>query len=160
MSIIYTRDNYTFPLLIYVFCVLSCTTAQGGATIKEQTTEQQSAVVNQTDRTTSGGTISISTAGGNIQPQPQAAKQKMTQLIIKFRNADFDPSRIAYVQELSRDAQTQIIYLRPMSGGAHVFRVVNVSATTQLATIIQQLSKRPEILYVEQDRIMQHQKVQ
>jgi hypothetical protein len=56
MSIIHTRDYYTFLLLIYVFCVLSCTTAQGGATIKEQTTEQQSAVVNQTDRATSGGT--------------------------------------------------------------------------------------------------------
>jgi hypothetical protein len=64
------------------------------------------------------------------------------------------------VQELSRDAQTQIIYLRPMSGGAHVFRVMDISDNAQLTTVIQRLSKRPEILYVEQDRIMQHQKVQ
>jgi len=103
---------------------------------------------------------SNSTAGGNIQAQPQAARRKMAQLIIKFRNADFDPSRIVYVQELSRDAQTQMIYLRPMSGGAHVFRVMDVSDNAQLTTITRHLSKRPEILYVEQDRIMQHQKVQ
>ena len=103
---------------------------------------------------------SNSTAGGNIQPQPQAARQKMAQLIIKFRNADFDPSRMTYVQELSRDAQTQMIYLRPMSGGAHVFRLMDIFDNAQLTTIIRHLSKRPEILYVEQDRIMQHQKVQ
>lgn len=103
---------------------------------------------------------SNSIAGGNIQPQPQAVNQKMAQLIIKFRKADFDPSRIAYVQELSRDAQTQIIYLRPMSGGAHVFRVMDISDNAQLTMVIRRLSKRPEILYVEQDRIMQHQKVQ
>jgi hypothetical protein len=93
----------------------------------------------------------------NIQPQPQAAQQKMTQLIIKFRSADFDPTQGDYLQKLSRDIKATLVYLRPMSGGAHVFRLGNVSATTQLATIIQQLSKRPDILYVEQDRIMKHQ---
>ena len=97
---------------------------------------------------------------GNIQPQPQAVQQKMTQLIIKFRNADFDPAQGDYLQNLSRDIKAILVYLRPLSGGAHVFSLENVSAATQLATIIQQLSKRPEILYVEQDRIMQHQKVQ
>ena len=109
---------------------------------------------------TSCSTTSTSIAGDNNKPQPPVARQKMAQLIIKFRKADFEPSRIAYVQELSRDAQTQMIYLRPMSGGAHVFRVMDISDNAQLTTVIQRLSKRPEILYVEQDRIMQHQKVQ
>jgi len=45
MGVIHTGKYYTFLLLIYVFCILSCTTAQGGATIKEQTTEPQSAVL-------------------------------------------------------------------------------------------------------------------
>jgi hypothetical protein len=58
MGVVHTGKYYTFLLLIYVFCILSCTTAQGGATIKEQTTEPQSAVLNQTDRATSPGTIS------------------------------------------------------------------------------------------------------
>lgn len=81
----------------------------------------------------------------------------MTQLIIKFRNVNFDPAQGDYLQKLSRDIKATLIYLHPMSGGAHVFSLGNVSATTQLATIIQQLSKRPEILYVEQDKIMKHQ---
>ena len=45
MGVVHTGKYYTFLLLIYVFCILSCTTAQGGATIKEQTTEPQSAVL-------------------------------------------------------------------------------------------------------------------
>jgi hypothetical protein len=33
----------------------------------------------------------------------------------------------------------------------------NIDDAKQLAAIIQQLSVRPEILYVEQDKIMKHQ---
>jgi predicted glycosyltransferase len=99
-------------------------------------------------------------SGDNGQSQPQGSPQKMAQLIIKFRKADFDPSQNDFVQKLSDKAQTPIIYLRPMSGGAHVFRVMNIADDTQLKTIIQKLSKMPEILYVEQDRIMQHYQVQ
>jgi hypothetical protein len=57
MSVIHTKGYYTFLLLICVSCLLSCSTAQGGATIKEQNTETQSTVANQTDRATSGTTI-------------------------------------------------------------------------------------------------------
>jgi hypothetical protein len=84
----------------------------------------------------------------------------MQQLIIKFRDPNFDPAQDDYLQELSRDTQTQLIYLRPMSGGAHVFRVMDTSDNAQLITVIQRLCKRPEILYVEQDKMMRHQKVQ
>jgi len=45
MGVIHTGKYYTFLFLIYVFCILSCTTAQGGATIKEQPIEPQSAVL-------------------------------------------------------------------------------------------------------------------
>jgi hypothetical protein len=58
MDVFHTGNYHNLLLLIYVFCILSCTTAQGGATIKEQTREPQSAVLNQTDRGTSPGTIS------------------------------------------------------------------------------------------------------
>jgi hypothetical protein len=126
--------------------------------MKEQTIESQSAVVNQS--ATSPETRSNSTAGGNIQPQPQAAKQKMTQLIIKFRNVNFDPSQGDYLQKLSRDIKATLVYLRPMSGGAHVFRIMDISDNAQLTMVIRRLSERSEILYVEQDRIMQHQQVQ
>jgi predicted glycosyltransferase len=103
---------------------------------------------------------STGTTGDNGQTQPQGSSQKMVQLIIKFRKADFDPSQNNFVQKLSLETKTTIVYVRPMSGGAHVFRVMNITDDTQLKTIIQKLSKRPEILYVEQDRKMQHYQVQ
>jgi len=95
--------------------------------------------------------------GNNIQPSPAMQKMRMAQLIIKFRNNVPEPSKIAFVQELSRDAQATLFYVRPMSGGAHVFRVDNISSAAQLAEVIQRLAKRPDVLYVEQDKIMQHQ---
>ncbi len=99
-------------------------------------------------------------AENNIGQQPLPSKLQMQQLIIKFRDPNFDPAQDDYLQELSRDTQTQLIYLRPMSGGAHVFRVMDTSDNAQLITVIQRLCKRPEILYVEQDKMMRHQKVQ
>jgi hypothetical protein len=103
-------------------------------------------------------TTSNSTARDNIQPQ--VVKQNMAQLIIKFRQTDFDPSQGDYLQKISLDIKATLIYLRPMSGGEHIFRVVDISDDVQLLKLIRRLSTRPEILYVEQDRIMQHQKVQ
>jgi hypothetical protein len=79
------------------------------------------------------------------------------QLIIKFRNNDFDPSQADFVNDLSRTANAALVYVRPMSGGAHVFRVENISNTAQLTEVIQRLSTRPDVLYAEQDSIMQHQ---
>ena len=83
----------------------------------------------------------------------------MAQIIITFRKTDFDPSQIACVQKLSYYAKTPMIYSRPMSGGAHVFCVVDVSENAQLEAVIQRLSGRPEIIYVKQDRIMQRNQV-
>jgi hypothetical protein len=43
MSIIHTRQYLAF-LLVIIFCILSCTTVQGGASMKEQTIKPQAAV--------------------------------------------------------------------------------------------------------------------
>jgi hypothetical protein len=93
----------------------------------------------------------------NILAQPAVHKQPTAQIIIKFRNESFDPSQAAFIQELSRNAKATLVYLRPMSGGAHVFRAENIVLPDELTEIILRLSKRPDVLYVEQDSIMQHQ---
>ena len=98
--------------------------------------------------------------GDNRQSQSQDSPQKIAQLIIKFRKTDFDPVQNNFVQKLSHEARTTIIYVRPMSGGAHVFRVMNIADDAQLKAVIQKLSEMPEILYVEQDIIMQHYQAQ
>jgi hypothetical protein len=137
MHIIHIRGYYTVLLfLICALCLLSCTTVQGNAAIKEQPPQPQT------------------------QPQPQAAKLGMTQLIIKFRNVNFDPSQGDYLQILSRDIGATLVYLRPMSGGAHVFRVMDITGNEQLTAVIRRLAERADILYVEQDSIMLHQQMQ
>lgn len=90
--------------------------------------------------------------------QPQQSIKKPAQIIIKFRNNVSDPSKPAFVQELSRYAQVSLFYIRPMSGGAHVFGVENISDTAQLTKVIQLLFQRQDVLYVQNDRMLRHQK--
>lgn len=85
-------------------------------------------------------------------------KLRTAQIIIKFRDNTLDPSRPDFIEKLSHDARAKLVYVRPMSGGAHVFRVGDSAESEQLNEVIQRLSKRPDILYVEHDAIMRHQK--
>jgi hypothetical protein len=104
---------------------------------------------------TCGLTLNCATAN-DIQQQPSMEKLRTAQIIIKFRNDALDPSRPDFIEGLSRDASAKLVYVRPMSGGSHVFRVKDITESEQLSKVIQRLSKRPDILYVEQDAMMQH----
>ena len=79
------------------------------------------------------------------------------QIIIKFSDSVTDPSEQNFLKSLSRDVHAELSYLRPMSGGAHVFTVANVPDEEALKEIIKRLSQRPEIIYIQQDRIIRHQ---
>lgn len=79
------------------------------------------------------------------------------QIIIKFRDNITDPSNQIFLKGLSRDARAKLSYLRPMSGVAHVFTVADVPDEEALKEIIKRLSRRPEIIYIQQDRIIRHQ---
>jgi hypothetical protein len=98
-----------------------------------------------------------SVGGVNIKPKPSIQKMIPTQIIIKFKNNVLDPSRDEFVQEISYTAKVNLYYLRPMSGGAHVFRVNDNINAAQIRDIIERLSKRSDVLYVEPDGIMMHQ---
>jgi hypothetical protein len=103
-------------------------------------------------------TIAGSGAGDNIQPPSSAAKRVSSQIIIKFRVDGFDPSSPAFVEHLSHDVDAQLTYLRPMSGDAHVFSLKNIADIARIKEIVRILKERPDILYIEQDNIMQHQR--
>jgi hypothetical protein len=103
-------------------------------------------------------TTSVSNSGNNIQPQPSDTKPLSKQIIIKFRADGLDPSTPAFIEQLSRDAAAPLVYLRPMSGGAHVFGLKNIADTARMKEIVGRLKERPDILYVEKDAILQHQK--
>lgn len=92
----------------------------------------------------------------NKDPQPKAGRVLAAQLIIKFKDAKTDPTQANFLKQLSRDAHAILHYLRPMSGGAHVFHVSSADEK-ELAVIIRRLSRRADIEYVEEDSIMVHQ---
>jgi hypothetical protein len=96
----------------------------------------------------------------NAQARPPGTRPASGQIIIKFRTNDLNPSRAEFVDQLSRDADARLIYQRPMSGGAHVFGLKNISDADKIKEIIRRLAKRPDVLYVEQDIMMRHQKQQ
>ncbi|HUK99674.1 MAG TPA: hypothetical protein VLX29_02330 [Nitrospirota bacterium] len=91
----------------------------------------------------------------DMQSQQIAHGGMMTaHIIIKFRNPNIDPSLPEFVVVLSKDAHATLTYLRPVSIGAYVFSVLNISNDKELQDVIRRLSKRQDIQYVEQDRIM------
>ncbi len=91
------------------------------------------------------------------QNQKQAEIISKAQIIIKFRDNITNPAENNFVRQLSRCANAELTYLRPMSGGAHVFTAANVPDEEALKEIIKRLSQRPEIKYIQQDRIIRHQ---
>ena len=75
------------------------------------------------------------------------------QLIVKFRDATLNPSQPAFLRELERDAGAPLVYVRPLSGQAHVLRVPAAEAG-RVQRIIDNLTQRPDIEYVEPDRMV------
>ncbi len=92
-------------------------------------------------------------------PESSTSMPMNARLIIKFKDSVRGPSTAAFVSKLSEDAGTTLIYLRPMSVGGHVFECRDVYRSDELAEVIQRLTKRKDVVYVEQDRVLQHQKI-
>jgi len=80
-----------------------------------------------------------------------------TQIILKFKDPVFDPSVGNYLRMLSNQTGANIIYVRPMSGDAHVLRIEGAGNGGGLRRVMDGISTRPEVEWVEQDRIMRHQ---
>ena len=81
---------------------------------------------------------------------------RAAQIIIKFRDPGLDPSQSHFLEEIGRRAGAALIYVRPMSGGAHVLRPQDPVDAAELDRIIGQLGKRTDVEYVEPDRPMKH----
>ncbi len=86
-----------------------------------------------------------------------SAKKISARLILKFRDHVAHPSEEEFVKKLSDVAGVRLIYLRAMSGGAHVCSVPAIDEKTHLDEIINRLSRLEDVIYVEPDRKMTHQ---
>lgn len=96
--------------------------------------------------------VGAETSLPNVVRQTQA-----TQIILKFRDPKFDPHAGDYLSKLSTQIGVNIIYVRPMSGDAHVLRIEAAANTDVLRRAMSDLAARPEIEWAEQDRILRHQ---
>ena len=89
-----------------------------------------------------------------LRATPIANKQAMSQLIVKFKDPTLDPARPGYLKELARALGATLVYVRPMSGDAHVLRVDDAVDASRLQRIVEGLAKRPEVEYAEPDQLM------
>lgn len=107
-----------------------------------------------------GCTSSPSSGPSGVRTMPErpiAQSRPISQIIIKFRDPKFDPSRTEFVQALSERANVRMDYVRPMSGDAHVFRLQDALDAAAIDEVVRRLSQRPDVEYAEPDSPMQHQ---
>lgn len=80
-------------------------------------------------------------------------------IIVKFDKSVTQPSSEAYLKGLSKDAGVELAYVRAMAGdNVHVFVLEGVSDMNQLQKAISALTARRDVIYVEQDRRLRHQR--
>ena len=85
---------------------------------------------------------------------PAVPLARTNQVIIKFRDADKDPSRNEVLRSLSQGAGAELVYVRPMSGGTHVFQF---SGDLDARRVLEKLKQHPDVEYAEPDRLLRHQ---
>jgi len=78
------------------------------------------------------------------------------QLMIKFTAPLSEPQVKQRLLAMSAAYRVSFRLLRPMSGGAYVITVQGADDAQQLSSLLAQIDKRPGIVYIEQDRMMQH----
>ena len=98
----------------------------------------------------------LTAQGGAEATAQQPSTGPAPQIIIKFRDSRTDPSQSSLLDEIGRDSGARLVYVRPMSGGAHVLRTGSTVDGAELDRIIERLSKRQDVEYVEPDRPMRH----
>jgi len=79
--------------------------------------------------------------------------QQGTQTILKLRDSTIDPRSRQTIERLSAAAKSTIVYVRPMSGDAHVVRIRPIPPTTY-EDALQGIRESGLVDYVERDAIM------
>jgi len=104
-----------------------------------------------------GVLFSLGLVGCTPAPSSEASDGYTARIIVKFSDMDVNPADDSFVENLSHDAGVTLKYLQPMSGGAHVFKVLNLRDAVELQDVLQRLSKRPGVAYAEEDRLRRKQ---
>jgi hypothetical protein len=84
-------------------------------------------------------------------------KMLRARIIIGFSVTAEPPSERRFVEHLARDAGARLSYVRPVSGKVHIFEIEGLRDEEELRLAIERLTRRPDVAYVEQDRILHGQ---
>lgn len=96
-------------------------------------------------------------AGCTPASSSAAADGYTARIIVKFSDMSANPADRNFVENLSHDVGVSLGYLRPMSGGAHVFEVYNLRDAAELQEVLRRLAKRPGVAYSEEDGLRRKQ---
>lgn len=96
-------------------------------------------------------------AGCTPAPSSEAVDGYTARIVVKFSDMSVNPADRIFVEDLSHDVGVALVYLRPMSGGAHVFEVHNLRDAAELQEVLRRLAKRPGIAYAEEDSLRRKQ---
>lgn len=78
----------------------------------------------------------------------------MSQMIVKFKDPAVDPTKPSYLQELSQAIGATLVYVRPMSGGAHILRMEAGANAESFRRVVESLAKRSDVEYAEPDQLL------
>lgn len=90
-------------------------------------------------------------------PEVSTIAPMRARLIIKFTEGAYESSP-AFLGKLSKDAGTALTYVRPVSVGGHVFECRKIYSPEELKKVVERLTRRKDVIYVEEDRMLRHQK--
>jgi hypothetical protein len=90
--------------------------------------------------------------GGCAGASNNEAQGNPARIIIKFKPEVADPAAPAFLATLSRTARAKAIYLRPMSGNAHVLSLCCFPDAREETEAIKRLGERADVEYAETDR--------
>lgn len=101
--------------------------------------------------------LCTSTLGACANPNSvrTAAVASPYHIIIQFRIPVDDPANPAFVQQLSVDAGAALQFVRTLATGAQLYSVDGTIGRAEFTSVVHRLSRRHDVLYVEEDRRVQ-----
>lgn len=94
-----------------------------------------------------------SSSAPQAEPRPSAPLATTLRIIIKFQTT-VDAGSAEFQRRLAAESGAALHYVRPMSGGAHVFAVQGSLSAAEKQALLQKLSGRDDVVYAEEDVLM------
>lgn len=86
---------------------------------------------------------------------PDSGPQARHQIIVRFTGSIDDPAQTDFIRQLSEDAGATLRFERTLGTGAQLYSLDGAYDREDFAAILRRLELRRDILYAEEDRLVQ-----